>query len=157
MAMIMYNQTIMTPLVYLDNCCFNRPFDDKTVFRNRMEADAKLQVQREMADGKLRLIWSFILELENDDNPYDEIRAQITAWKDIAAVNVKWNPEIIELAKRNQGVFFIRPKDALHVACAQTAHADYFLTTDRKLLAKIRFLENIRCINPVEWIEGGNL
>ena len=122
-----------------------------------MEADAKLQIQREIADGKLRLIWSFILELENDENPYDEIRTQIAAWRNIAGITLNWNPEIIELAKKNRECFSIKPKDALHVACAQAAHADYFLTTDRKPLAKIRCLESLRCINPVEWIEGGNL
>jgi predicted nucleic acid-binding protein len=140
--------------MYMDNCCFNRPFDDKKVFRNRLEADAKLQVQRKMLVGELDLVWSFILDLENDENPYEEIRTQIFLWRDIAKINIAWNPEILVSGKKLQRDFSIRPKDALHLACALTAQAGYFLTTDRKFLARIRILESIRCINPVEWIEG---
>jgi len=31
--------------VYLDNCCFNRPFDDQRQTRNRLDAEAKLSIQ----------------------------------------------------------------------------------------------------------------
>ncbi len=36
--------------IYLDNCCFNRPFDDQTHFRIRIEAEAKLVVFAEDGD-----------------------------------------------------------------------------------------------------------
>ena len=36
--------------VYLDNCCFNRPFDDQSQLRIRLETEAKLDIQaREFA------------------------------------------------------------------------------------------------------------
>jgi hypothetical protein len=31
--------------VYLDNCCYNRPFDDQKRLRIRLEAEAKMAVQ----------------------------------------------------------------------------------------------------------------
>jgi hypothetical protein len=31
--------------IYLDNCCYNRPFDDLTIERNRLEAEAKMFIQ----------------------------------------------------------------------------------------------------------------
>ncbi|MFO7884916.1 MAG: hypothetical protein R6U68_08850 [Desulfobacteraceae bacterium] len=31
--------------IYLDNCCFNRPFDDQTSLRIRLETEAKLDIQ----------------------------------------------------------------------------------------------------------------
>ena len=31
--------------LYLDNCCFNRPYDDQTQFIIRIETDAKLKIQ----------------------------------------------------------------------------------------------------------------
>lgn len=31
--------------VYLDNCCFNRPFDDQTSLIVQFETDAKLRIQ----------------------------------------------------------------------------------------------------------------
>ncbi len=35
-------------LIYLDNCCFNRPFDDQKQIRIRIETEAKLYIQGEI-------------------------------------------------------------------------------------------------------------
>ena len=43
--------------VYLDNCSFNRPFDDQSQLRIRLEAEAKLYVQQELREGRLELAW----------------------------------------------------------------------------------------------------
>ena len=37
--------------VYLDNCCYNRPFDDQTQLKVRLETEAKLFVQQLMRTG----------------------------------------------------------------------------------------------------------
>jgi hypothetical protein len=37
--------------VYLDNCCFNRPFDDQSQARVRLEAEAKLEIQQRIKDA----------------------------------------------------------------------------------------------------------
>ena len=60
--------------VYLDNCCLNRPFDDQTQLRIRLESEAKLKVQEEIRAGKLQLAWSYILDYENRKNPFQERR-----------------------------------------------------------------------------------
>ena len=31
--------------VYLDNCCYNRPYDEQVQLRIRLETEAKLHVQ----------------------------------------------------------------------------------------------------------------
>ena len=41
--------------VYLDNCCYNRPYDDQTQLRISLESQAKLYVQELIKDGKLEL------------------------------------------------------------------------------------------------------
>ena len=51
--------------VYLDNCCFNRPYDDQSQPLIRLETEAKLLIQQEIVDNRLDLIWSFILHYEN--------------------------------------------------------------------------------------------
>ena len=48
--------------IYLDNCCFNRPFDDQKQLRIRIEAEAKLNIQENIRAGKLELVWSYILD-----------------------------------------------------------------------------------------------
>jgi hypothetical protein len=34
--------------LYLDNCCFNRPFDDQSRIRIMLETEAKLRIQEEV-------------------------------------------------------------------------------------------------------------
>ncbi len=54
--------------VYLDNCSFNRPFDDQSQLRIRLEAEAKLYVQQKVREGRLELAWSYILEALGEVN-----------------------------------------------------------------------------------------
>lgn len=58
--------------LYLDNCMFNRPYDDQTHILIRLEAEAKLQIQQLIRDGQHQLIWSYIIDYENAKNPYVE-------------------------------------------------------------------------------------
>ena len=39
--------------IYLDNCCFNRPFDDQNQLKVRLEAEAKLYVQTKIIDKEI--------------------------------------------------------------------------------------------------------
>jgi hypothetical protein len=48
--------------VYLDNCCFNRPFDDQSQARVRLEAEAKLEIQQRVQNRRIELAWSYVLE-----------------------------------------------------------------------------------------------
>lgn len=63
--------------VYLDNCCFNRPFDDQSHVKIRLEAEAKLEVQARILSEECELAWSYILDFENMANLYDERRETI--------------------------------------------------------------------------------
>ena len=51
-------------LIYLDLCCFNRPYDDQTQLRIRLETEAKLALQDKVRTGACRLLWSAVLDLE---------------------------------------------------------------------------------------------
>lgn len=51
--------------VYLDNCCYNRPYDDQTQIRIYLETEAKLYIQDMIKNGGLDLVTSYILEYEN--------------------------------------------------------------------------------------------
>ena len=54
--------------IYLDNCCFNRPYDDQTYLPVRLETEAKLEIQAKIKSGHLSLGWSYILDFENSEN-----------------------------------------------------------------------------------------
>ena len=55
--------------VYLDNCCYNRPFDDQNQLAVRLETEAKLAIQFPMRVGLVEYVWSDELVKEANDCP----------------------------------------------------------------------------------------
>ena len=140
--------------VYLDNCMFNRPFDSQAQIRIRLESEAKLYIQDKIKSKSkaIELIWSYILDVENSHNPHDERRIAIQKWKKFSIIKIVENPEV--LANANQLLRLgVKPKDALHVASAVEGKADYFLTTDDKLLSGVNRSNIIKALNPVDYIK----
>ena len=135
--------------VYLDNCSFNRPFDDQTRMKVKLEADAKLFIQNGILNGKVELVWSYILDFENSENPYQQRKATIQTWKEIAVLDCEANEEIMLQAEGLQSIG-LKSKDALHIACAMFGQCKYFITTDNKILNKK--VEGIKTINPLDFI-----
>ena len=135
--------------IYLDICCFNRPFDDQLQPLIKLETEAKLLIQAEVLNGNLDLIWSFIHHYENNDNPFVDRKKQIILWEAKANEVVTFMPEIKSHAESIMKLG-IKNKDALHIACAIAAHADYFITTDKKLLNKQ--VTEISITNPMDFV-----
>ncbi|MFI3219791.1 MAG: hypothetical protein QX189_11830 [Methylococcales bacterium] len=52
--------------IYLDNCLFNRPFDEQSHIRIRIETEAKLAIQQR------RLGCRFLATQKNNINPHKE-------------------------------------------------------------------------------------
>ena len=138
--------------IYLDNCCFNRPFDDQTQISIRLESEAKLKIQEEIRDGKIRLVWSYILDYENDKNPFKERKTQIDGWKRYAIIDIQENNELLETADSlsQQG---IKKFDSLHIACAILSKSKYFLTTDDNILRRSKLIETINVNDPIGFIK----
>ena len=138
--------------VYLDNCMFNRPFDDQSQIRIRLESEAKLYIQDKIKNRDISLIWSYILNIENDQNPHDERKLAIHKWQNLSSIYITETSNI--LANANQLLTFgIKSKDALHVASAIEGDANYFLTTDDRLLLGIAKSNMIEGLNPVDYIK----
>ena len=138
-------------LIYLDNCCFNRPFDDQGQIRIRLEAEAKLFIQQQITDKRLELVWSYILDFENSANPFPERKMSIARWKSRATVYVVESAALLVLANEIQSLG-VAPKDALHVACSIEAKCAYFMTTDDQISKITTHYGNIRVINPVAFV-----
>lgn len=136
-------------LIYLDNCCFNRPFDVSDNVAIRLETDAKLFIQTEVLAGKFDLAWSFILHYENNDNPFIDRKEQIFLWQSVAKKHIPYSDGILEKAKNIMDLG-VRQKDAYHIASALDADCKYFITTDKKLLNKN--IEGILIINPIDFV-----
>ena len=135
--------------IYLDNCTFNRPFDDQNQLKIKLETEAKLFIQQGIVTGTYELVWSYILEYENKQNRFYDRRNAIYDWKKIAKFHCVENNEIIKYAE-NLKKLNIRTKDALHIACGVYAESDYFVTTDKHLFSL--GLDDIRIVNPLTFL-----
>ncbi len=75
--------------IYLDNCTFNRPFDNQSDIRIRIETEAKLYIQEKIKASHLELIWSYILDFENEQNPFNERKISIANWKKFVLADIE--------------------------------------------------------------------
>jgi predicted nucleic acid-binding protein len=139
----------MKSRIYLDVCCFNRPYDDQTQQRIHFEAVAKLMVQSFIVKGNIDFVWSYVLEFENAKNPFPEKRNTILAFKQFASEVIQPNPVIDGIANNLQGIG-MKAYDSLHLACAIHAKCDYFLTVDDRVLNK--HSNDIKITDPVIFI-----
>ena len=137
--------------IYLDNCCFNRPFDDQKQLRIKLETEAKLDIQERIVQGKVELAWSYILDFGNEANPFEQRKLAIKDWKVHACVDADETKEILGTAERFERMG-VRSKDALHLACAVAMKCEYFLTTDDQLVKKASGVTKIKVTDPVSFI-----
>ena len=138
--------------VYLDNCCFNCPYDDQTQLRVELETKAKLNIQQQIVEKKLVLVSSVILEFENNDNPYHIRKIAVKNFLKNASEYVDESEEIENMVEEIEKKG-IKSKDAAHLACAIYAKCDFFITTDDRVLKHKD--ERIRIINPIDFIMIG--
>lgn len=138
--------------LYLDNCCFNRPFDDQSQIRIRLETEAKLRIQEEIRSGTFQLVWSYILDYENNRNPFQERKQRIKKWKSYAIDDVEESFKLIKTAKELNEMGFHKI-DSLHIACAIFAKCKYFLTTDDQILKRASLLNEIKINDPIGFIK----
>ena len=148
--MLLYCQTLKKDMrIYLDLCCFNRPYDDQSQVRVRLETEAKLSLQDKVRGGGCELVWSAVLDLENSKNPYIKHMQAISQWRALATNHVMAGPEVLATAEPlvASGVHVF---DALHVASAVVGKADLFITTDDRLLKRVRHLKDVKVFFPAE-------
>jgi hypothetical protein len=135
--------------IYLDNCCYNLPYDDQTQLRIELETKAKLFIQTLIEEGKVGLTISYMSELENNDNPFGDRKMSIAEFFRNANATITETTDIIERAEKfvERG---LKSHDSLHLSCAIAGGCDYFLSTDDRLLRHKD--DRIESMNPVDFI-----
>ena len=101
--------------IYLDMCCFNRPYDDQGPARIRLETEAKVLLQQKIQDAECDLVGLAALDFECSNNPYEEHRHAIQQWRTLAALVVMADHSVVSVALKlsEHGVGHY---DALHFA-----------------------------------------
>ncbi len=132
---------------------YNRPYDDQTQVRIRLETIAIFATLQLIKSKELSLVWSFILTYENSLNPSEDIKIEIEKLSSLASENVQSSEDIRKKAKEYEFIG-IKPRDAIHLSCALKSGAAYFVTCDDKILRKTEKMGlNLLTLNPVDFIK----
>ncbi|MHB1420656.1 MAG: PIN domain-containing protein [Bacillota bacterium] len=140
--------------IYLDACCLNRPFDDQTQDRIRLEAEAILSILNRCHRSEWHLVGSEALEYEIFKIPDEERRQKVLILAGLVRSRVSFDEKVAQRGYMLQAIGFTA-LDALHVSCAEKAGAEVMLTTDDKLVrcaVKAEGLIKIRITNPINWL-----
>jgi predicted nucleic acid-binding protein len=137
--------------VYLDNCCYNRPYDEQIQPKVILETLAKLYIQELALNHRIDLVWSYVLKYGNSRNIGEAKRAAVARWEKLSVAFVGKSEPLVALAHDIEKTG-IKPFDALHIACAITAQCDYLITVDRRM-AKYQDNRIVIC-NPVDFIRA---
>jgi hypothetical protein len=142
--------------IYLDCCCYNRPFDDQRQDRIHIESEAVLAVIKEVEESGSVLLGSTVLRFEISRLTDEEKKEKVLDLYSVAKEEIVYNKIVRdradELLKRTD----IKAMDALHVASAEYGNADIMLTTDDKLIAACsRGSLKVPVMNPVLYLLGG--
>lgn len=140
--------------VYIDTCCLNRPLDDASHERVRLEAESVRIILGLVESGRLYWTTSDIVAFEIDQSPFPDRREMVESYLRLANQWVEFNSAIVEEAIVLEALG-TQPMDALHLASARVVGVDFFLTVDDALLHKAKIIHNkagIQVRNPLEWV-----
>ena len=138
--------------LYLDCCCYNRPFD--AIFQNDAleESNAIISIIVRASSGSDQILGSTILDSEINKIKDLEKKFKVQALYRFASVYVPYTLEIQAFAKNICEKSKIHFKDSLHLASADFGNADFFLTTDYRLIRSCKNIElNFLVMNPINY------
>jgi predicted nucleic acid-binding protein len=142
-------------IVYLDNCALNRPFDDQSQERIRIETEAIVLVLSHLERRDWIWLGSQVLDNEIEKTPDPELRFRLKRITSYISQSVNIGSEELERALELEKAGFIG-FDAIHLACAESGKANIFLTTDDRLLKQAKRHKKelrVKVQNPLDWIK----
>lgn len=148
-----FYDTIEVMKIYLDNCCYNRPYDDQSYLSISLETQAKLLVQSLIKQKRLELASSFILDYENSCNPYTDRKTAVKNFLDDNVSDYIGGEKSEEVIARAEKVMAtgVKMKDSCHIVCAEMMKCDYLLSTDKRML-KYKS-DSLKLMNPIEFVD----
>jgi hypothetical protein len=145
----------MPTTLYFDTCCLNRPFDDQSQIRIRLEAEAILLILSALKERGWEWIASEIVDFEVAQIPEPERRRRVQLLASSAARRAKFNQEVEDRAVVLEA-FGFGAFDAMHIACAEAGAADVLLTTDDRMKRRAERHQGqllVRVDNPLNWLQ----
>ncbi len=140
--------------VYLDTSVYNRPFDDQSQTRIRLETEAFLSTLEKAIYGTIIIIGSSALLYENSLNPFHNRKERVASYLSVASKVIRLNDSIKKRALLLEDIG-IDPVDALHLSYAEFGGAEYFITCDDDIIKKAvkhKAIFKIEVCNPLEFV-----
>jgi len=119
--------------IYIDNCLLNRPFDDQTQERIYFETQSLLILLKWIDEGKIQFLNSFALEFEVSAISDPDRGVKVKEYLKAAEKFIEFDDKIEKRALEFQNYSFTA-MDAMHIAVAEYAKVDYFVTCDDDIL-----------------------
>ena len=139
--------------IYLDNCCFNRVFDDRSYPVIYLERNSVMLILELAENNRLEIVGSDMLKKEISDTPDCFRRERLKLMYSLCSSEIKVTEAIVDRALEIRNNSNIRTKDSIHLACAEKAEVDVFLTTDRKFMNNAnRIPAKVKVMNPTKWL-----
>ncbi len=142
--------------VYLDNSVINRPFDDQSQERIRLETEAIILLLSRLERQEWIWLGSQALEIEIDQTPDADRQSRLRRVTEFVSLIIEIGGQEVKRANELQKLGFVG-FDAVHLACAESGNADVFLTTDDRLLKLAKRLAQklrVKVENPLDWMKG---
>ena len=141
--------------IYLDACCLNRPFDDQRQPRIRLEAEAISLILQKLHQREWEWVGSEVLVYELGQTVDVERRERLLLLAGQSHQVVAITETLLKRAEKLEAAGF-DSYDAIHLASAEQAKVDVFLTTDdniQKVSNRNKEAFSFVIANPVKWLE----
>ena len=139
--------------IYMDNCCYNRVFDDRSYANVYLEENSVLMILELVENGYIDLCGSKVLRSEMFAVQDEFKRNQLLSMYKLCKEEIKVTEEIAKRATEIRNKSNIRLMDSLHLACAEQMSVEVLLTTDKKFMNNAnRIPAKIKVMNPTSWL-----
>ncbi len=139
--------------LYLDMCVYNRPFDDQSQPRIMLETQIFIMLLSMISEDRFDLINSFALKYENSKNPNIENMLKISDLLEYSKDYIPCDESILDRSLEFEK-YGLMGMDAVHIACAEKAKANFFVTCDDNLIKKLRRIDTIGIVyyNVIDFV-----
>ena len=140
--------------LYLDTCCYNRPFDNQSDEQIHLEAEAVITIIKLFLKNEIDISGSEVIDFEISKIPDQIKRVKVNEFSLLIQSKLLIDEAVEQHALDLEKLGF-KAFDALHIAISVQNKLEYFVTTDKKLInisKGINYLP-IKVINPLLFIK----
>ena len=137
-------------VLYLDNSFLNRPFDNPDIESHRLEAEILFFILELNREGKISFVNSSAITYENSLNPFEDRRVFVEESLKHASIYQNLNEQIRIRSMQLVEKMKLSSIDSLHLATAEHAGVDFFITCDYNLIR--RYKGDVQVVTPLQFL-----